>query len=161
MSLKQPPARIIENRKRAAQLLDAVLDERLVPQLAINRWPEAQEQPDPSLSIAYQALWHFEADEDKQQGELFYLDAQLELLQQMARYLAQGQPLPAYMLKQYSNEHQVRFLDDAPPWKDLFRAPVQWWWQWQATWQQAWELARAPLENCFVKLLAMQKPPQI
>ena len=36
------------------------------------------------MAVAYQALWHFEADEDKQRAEVFYMDAQLELMRQMA-----------------------------------------------------------------------------
>jgi hypothetical protein len=96
-------------RQQAAQLLEAVVQERMEPRLAINRWPESLESPDPSLEVAYQALWYFEADEERHRTELFYLDAQLELLRQMAAFLKADQTLPSYMRQAYTAEHQARF----------------------------------------------------
>ena len=81
---------ITQRRQSAARLLEAVLEERMEARVAINSWPEplrqlpVDKQPDPSLEAAYQALWYFEADEERHHTEMFYLDAQLELLRQMA-----------------------------------------------------------------------------
>lgn len=108
-------------RLRAAQLIEAVLDEQVEPRLAINRWPENDDSPDPSLDCAYQALWHFEADEDKQQSELFYMDAQLELLRQIANTLAKGQDLPPHILRMYYQQPPVRFFYNVSPWQDGLR----------------------------------------
>lgn len=109
----EPDNRIL--RQQAAQLIEAVLDERMEARLAILRWPEQGLLPDPSLEIAYQALWHFEADETQQQSELFYLDAQLELLRQIAWFLKDGRDLPAHFLQGYSPAHQPRYFYDVSP----------------------------------------------
>lgn len=91
-----------KNRKAAGDLLEAVFDERVTPRYALNHWPVlADGWQDPSLDAAFQALWHFEADEEKQQTEVYYMDAQLELIKQMAAYLQQGKDLPHYLLKAY------------------------------------------------------------
>jgi len=90
------PTTQAERRAKAAQLLQAVIDETLEPRMAINRWPESHDSQDPSLDCAYLALWHFEADEVQQKTELFYMDAQLELLQQIAHCLTAGQNLPYF-----------------------------------------------------------------
>lgn len=112
---------LTKKRKQAGQLLDALLDECISAQVALNRWPETDEPGDSSLDIAYQALWHFEADEDKQQTELFYMDAQLELLRQIAGFLNRGEALPAYMLRIYAPEHHTRFFYPLSFWEDTLR----------------------------------------
>ncbi len=119
MGLEAENPEIIERRKQAARLLEAVVDEEITAQVALNRWPYQNpesfiDESDPSLDIAYQALWHFEADEAQQKNELFYLDTQLTLLQQMADTLALGQALPAHMLTAYSPEHRARFFFSQP-----------------------------------------------
>lgn len=108
-------------RVQVAQLLDAVIDEQVSAQVAINRWPVPQTVVDPSLECAFWALWHFEADEAQQQTEVYYLDAQLELLRQMARFLAQGQDLPGYMLASYAGHDPVRFYYKQSPWQDYIK----------------------------------------
>jgi hypothetical protein len=134
--------RLIQNRKQAAVLLEAVLDERLEPRLAINRWPETADCPDSSLDVAYQALWYFESDEERQKSELFYMDAQLELLKQIAGFLEQGQALPAYMHQVYSPESRVRFFYGAT-FLDDTRLQLQRGLNWLAEfWRATWSLAR-------------------
>ncbi len=134
------PADPLEKRQRAAQLLEAVLDERIEPRIAINRWPESIEPPDPSLNCAYQALWHFEADEDKQQSEVFYMDAQLELLRQITGFLKKGQDLPAYMLQMYAVQQPVRFFYNRP-WLEDSQALLHLTWRtFLRFWRQTWQL---------------------
>jgi hypothetical protein len=101
---------IAQKRHQAAYLLEQVMDDRMEPRLAINRWPvlEAGEE-DLSLRIAQQALWHFESDEDRHQTEVFYLDAQLDLLKQIAFFLKQNKELPHYLIERYPLEHRPRF----------------------------------------------------
>lgn len=127
-------------RQRAAQLLEAVLDERIEPRIAINRWPENIEQPDPSLNCAYQALWHFEADEEKQQTELFYMDAQLELLRQIANFLKSGQDIPLYIIRMYSPNYQARFYYPRSAWEDSHQLLHRTWHGFIRFWQQTWQL---------------------
>jgi hypothetical protein len=114
-------------RHQVAQLLEAVIDEQLSAQVAINRWPVPQTVVDASLECAFWALWHFEADEIQQQTEVYYLDAQLELLRQMAKFLEQGQDLPNYMLASYAGQEPVRFYYKQSPWDDyLKRIQMRW-----------------------------------
>jgi hypothetical protein len=127
-------------RQRAAQLLKAVLDERIEPRIAINRWPESNERPDPSLNCAYQALWHFESDEDKQKNELFYMDAQLELLRQMVGFLKEGKDLPLYIIRMYSPSQPIRFFYPRSWWEESWRLLCRSWQEFMAYWQQIWHL---------------------
>ncbi|HEY9746057.1 MAG TPA: hypothetical protein V6C99_07555 [Oculatellaceae cyanobacterium] len=104
-------------RKQVAELFEAVLDERITAQVAINRWPVPDTCLDPSLTCAFWVLWHFEADEVQQQSELYYLDAQLELLRQIAFFFNRGQDLPPYILAAYSGQPPVRFYTARTPWQ--------------------------------------------
>jgi hypothetical protein len=120
------PANLLGRRLKAAGLLAAVIDESMEARLAINRWPLKPDEPDASLDCAYLALWHFEADETKQQTIEFYLDAQLELLKQIAAHLKTGRDLPAHILHTYLPTARIRFYYPLSLWRTyqafLFRA---------------------------------------
>lgn len=132
-----------ERRQLAGQLLQQVLDETLTAKQGICRWPllpeGCLEEPDPSLRSAYQALWHFESDEDQQQQEVFYMDLQLELLKQMSQYLRQGNALPHHLAAPYLNTHVPQFYQP----KGLL----------QKVWQEAlgWLYARYLQMNSILK----------
>lgn len=145
-----PQTTLVGYRQAAAALLEAVLEERLEPRLAIVRWPETGDVSDLSLQVAYQALWHFESDEDKQQGELFYMDAQLELLSQMARFLRAGQSLPGYMLGTYSPDTRVQYFYGRDFWHDLGQELVRTWRWFHRLWRSTVRL--------FLESLSKQKP---
>jgi hypothetical protein len=130
----------LDKRQRAAQLIEAVLDERIEPRIAINRWPESTTLPDASMFCAYQALWHFEADEEKHRSEMFYLDAQLELLRQIACFLKQGKDLPPYIIRMYSADHQTRFYYYRSWWEDSIHLLLQAWLRFILFWRQTWQL---------------------
>lgn len=101
-----------QRRQEAAELMEAVLDERITPQQALNQWPSGNWY-DTSLAVAYQMLWHLEADEDQQQTELYYMDAQLALIQETARILFRGADLPPHLSMVYPHTHQVRYYQGA------------------------------------------------
>lgn len=133
------------HRKQAAWLLEAVMDERMEARLAINSWPERVmgsddgiDQYDPSLAAAYQALWYFESDEERQANELFYLDAQLELLRQMAAFLKQGKELPAYMIRHYCPEQALQFYYSRNFWQWLCYQAKHHKTEWLQAWKRAW-----------------------
>lgn len=134
-------------RQRAAQLIEAVLDERVEPRIAINRWPEPTQEIDRSLDCAYQALWHFEADEDKQKTELFYMDAQLELLRQIARHLQAGQDLPPYILALYRGKEQVRFFKAESAVIESFNLLRKCWREIRHIWEQALNICFEPTQQ--------------
>ena len=90
-------------RQKAAELIEAVLDELLTPRQAINRWPSVS-HVDESLDVAYQALLHFESDERQQQEEVFYIDVQLALLAQIVHHFKLDQPLPQHILWEYQRD---------------------------------------------------------
>lgn len=127
-------------RHQAAQLLEDVLDERLVPQLAINRWPEPTNIPDESLDCAFKALWHFEADEQQQKSEVYYIDLQLELLRQMAVFLKKGHDLPAYLLSAYGVQ-PIKFYYQRTPWKDYCIRVQERWARLVLLWQKVWSVS--------------------
>jgi hypothetical protein len=114
-------------RQQAALLLEQVTDEQISPRIALNNWPFHPKWQDPTLEIAYQALWHFEADEEKQKTELFYMDMQLELLRQMGRILAKGQALPDHLVRYYSLEHRARYYGGEFLPKSLWRQCLHYW----------------------------------
>lgn len=123
MGLLTPEILWKTQRQQAGRLIEAVLDEELTARRALNRWPPGLAGcQDASLDSAYQALWHFESDETQQQTQVYYLDAQIELLKQMSRYLSQGKTLPSYLITPYPEEHRVRFYQD----KRVFPAMLQW-----------------------------------
>lgn len=123
-------------RKRAAQLLEAVLDEQIEPRIAINRWPVNPGEPDASLDCAYHALWYFEADETQQQTELFYMDAQLELLRQMVRLLDRDEDFPDHIRLMYAKEQAVRFFQASSPWMEPVRLLMELRRIFQALWRE-------------------------
>jgi hypothetical protein len=127
----------LARRQRAAQLLEAVIEERVEPRIAINRWPEPVIESDPSINCAYQALWHFEADEEKQKRELFYMDAQWELLRQMSRCLKNGEDIPTHILALYPAQKQVRFFQSQSMWADGLKTVRHWWKAIHSIWRQA------------------------
>lgn len=103
-------------RHQAGLLISQVLAEEITSRYALNHWPQATLW-DPTLQAAYQALWHFEADESAQQQEMYYMDAQLALLKNMASYLEQGISFPDYIHRAYSNAHFVKVVEWQPlPW---------------------------------------------
>lgn len=107
----RPSTDLERRRLHAGRLIEGVLNEELSAGYALTRWPmppKKDGEPDLSLQAAYQALWHFEADADRQRSELFYMDAQMELLSQISRYLCHGRPLPAHMLNAYHNSYSCR-----------------------------------------------------
>jgi hypothetical protein len=139
LSLTQPQSRL-ERRKKAAALLEAVLDETIEARIAINRWPESLNSPDPSLDCAYLALWHFEADETQQKTEVFYMDAQLELLRQIVNHLEAGRELPPHILRIYIPTRPVRFYYPGSVWAATQRYVLVLWRKSQHTFSLAWAL---------------------
>ena len=95
-----------QRRDAAAKLLYGVVYETLTPRRAINQWPVVLpgEAEDRSLSIAYQALWHFESGEERRATEPLYSDLQLELLTVMAEHLEHNRDFPSVLQVYYQNQ---------------------------------------------------------
>ncbi len=127
-------------RREAAALLDAVWQERMEARQAINQWPTLPqgEEPDASLSAALQAVWFFEADEDRHRTELFYLDAQIALIRQMAVHLADGRDLPPYLLQAYKASGPTRFYQQKSPWRAYWEKLIDRGVSFRSVWRQTW-----------------------
>lgn len=136
---------MVQNRVYAGELLDAVIDERIEPRVALNRWPDVIMGKDQALDIAYQSLWHFESDEDLQQSEMFYMDAQLELLKQISIRLKQGSELPNYFSNQYDKALLTDFYRPKSLITDLKRVLLDLGNYYAESLRQSWRLAMQAL----------------
>lgn len=123
----RPDEPVAERRRRAAVLMDAVLDDTISVDEALLHWPERHAQhPDTTLGIAYQALWHWEADTERRQLEEGYADAQYARLVAMAQTLARGeawQEQDAYWLA--SANQSPRFWHERRNWLEPLHKPLQ------------------------------------
>lgn len=119
MSPFQENSKVVAYRQQTAQLLNGVLAEALTPQQAVNHWPCPQ-GVDASIDLAMQALLHFESDEDEQQTELYYLDAQLQWLGDIANVLSVGESLSPAMLQGLTPDLSTGYYDpDRAKWGPL------------------------------------------
>ena len=107
-------------RQIAARLILDLLDDVLNAREVINRWP-VPHATDPSLDTAFQAICHFEADETQQQRVSYYVDVQLDMLNQMQACLARDDDLPAWMLHGYGPDHRTGYYGES----HVFWAPIQ------------------------------------
>lgn len=89
-------------RQKVAGVLNQVLLQQITPRQGLNTWPAMSGQ-DESVDAAYMALMYFEGDEDRQKEELFYADAQLAHLAEIADTLAKGEALEEIVVSQYLN----------------------------------------------------------
>ena len=87
-------------RKQVAAILQAVLDEEVTSQDALNMWP-CYCNEDASVQAAYTLLWYWEADDDRRFEEALYSDVQIKQMQEVVSVLSQGLPLPPYLLMGY------------------------------------------------------------
>ena len=141
-------------RRIAGDLLDHMLNDNLTPQQVLQRWPVSYHvsdlKRDPSLYAAFQAVWYFEADEDRRYQEMFYGDLQWALLEQMIGYLKKSDPLPQNILSVYTPvepkfyQAQQLFWQPLRVWKDnleqFLGTIYQGFFRFRNTWRDAWRL---------------------
>lgn len=80
--------KLINARKKAGQILQQVLDGKISPEKARNKWPKYG--GDTSLDIAYHTLYHFEDDEDIRQKDPKYAEWQIDQIRKMITSLKTG-----------------------------------------------------------------------
>ncbi len=115
------PERAIAYRKQAAALIDAVLNDEILPRTALNCWPTWGNE-DLSVRCAYTMLWYFEADEDRHKVEPFYADLQIKTLQEANACLREGLAIPSTLMKDYQKVSAPPEYEDSWVW----RAPLWW-----------------------------------
>jgi len=82
---------LVEVRKSAANILKKMLDRKLIPKEAKDKWPSYKK--DKILDIAFHALDHFEADEDIRLKDKKYAKWQTEQIQKIILCLETGEPI--------------------------------------------------------------------
>jgi hypothetical protein len=90
---------IIRARKFVGKLLRAALIGRLTPSDAASRFPKDVE--DKSITAAFHALMHFEADEDLRKQDLLYAQEQDEYIETISDMLMAGKPMPQNIVDEY------------------------------------------------------------
>ena len=98
---------IIGRRKRASDLIFAVLTEKINVLSALKNFPESG--GDKSLEAAWHALMHYEADEDIRRRDNEYAKVQEDCLESIAFSLAKGRDLPVNIISAYTS-----FYKDTP-----------------------------------------------
>ena len=88
----------INDRKFVSRLIYAVLTERKNVREAIKLFPETKDE---SITCAYHALVHYEADEDIRYKDIEYRDTQDEYLEFLAQTLAEGKNIPQNIIDEY------------------------------------------------------------
>jgi len=101
---------IIGRRKRASELIFAVLTEKINVLSALKKFPPAD--GDKSIEAAWHALMHYEADEDIRKKDIDYAQVQDDCLESIAFSLQKGKDLPANIISAYTS-----FYKDTPAMK--------------------------------------------
>lgn len=92
---------VFGRRKRASDLIFAVLTEKISVLVAIRSFPPVEN--DKSLEAAWHALMHYEADEDIRKIDREYTKMQDDFLEYLAFELAKGKDLPVNIIADYTN----------------------------------------------------------
>src|SRR5574344_2771736 len=93
-----------EERKLVSRLIYLVLTGDLHVKDAIIRYPK--DTNDRTLTAAYHALVHYEADEEMRRTDIAYRDEQDEYLEFIAQLLQKGEELPKNIIKSYDKYYK-------------------------------------------------------
>src|SRR5574344_2640639 len=94
----------LEYRKQVSRLIYLVLTGDLHVREALLKFPK--DVNDTSLTAAYHALVHYEADEEQRRLDISYRDEQDEYLEFIAQLLQNGQELPKNIIKIYDKYYK-------------------------------------------------------
>jgi len=83
-----------EIKQSAGRLIQKVLDRALSARDCLAQWPSGGDLGDETLDCAFEALNHYESDEDIRQRDPAYAQRQREELQLLVDCLLNDQPLP-------------------------------------------------------------------
>lgn len=100
-------------------MIIAVLTDRIIVREAIKKFPNNVK--DSSIKCAYHALIHREADEDLRHRDLMYRDEQDSYLEQVARTLQQGNPLPKNIIKNYNQYYREIEINHSVTFKNIIK----------------------------------------
>ena len=98
----------IKDRKAVSELIFDVLTQKISVLDALKQYPK--NLSDPTLNAAFHALVHLEADEDLRKNDSLYKDEQDVYLEDIARILAKGDPLPCNVIEEYSKYYKESLI---------------------------------------------------
>ncbi len=98
----------IKDRKAVSELIFDVLTQKISVLDALKQYPK--NLSDPTLNAAFHALVHLEADEDLRKNDSLYKDEQDMYLEDIARILAKGDPLPCNVIEEYSKYYKESLI---------------------------------------------------
>ncbi len=90
--------------KMVSKLIIDVISSKISVQEALASFPK--DNSDVNLKCAFDALMHYEADEDIRKKYADYSELQDEYLEYISSVLAQGQTIPSNIVSRYYNYHQ-------------------------------------------------------
>lgn len=97
--------KIIESRRKAAQLIRRCLYEGYLVREALKNWPDYYE--DQTLLCARHALVHFEVDKEVYRNDKEYFEQQVEWMQQLVNILSTGEAIPANIIESYEEYYEL------------------------------------------------------
>ena len=98
----------IKDRKAVSELIFDVLTQKISVLDALKQYPK--NLSDHTLNAAFHALVHLEADEDLRKNDSLYKDEQDMYLEDIARILAKGDPLPCNVIEEYSKYYKESLI---------------------------------------------------
>ncbi len=114
---------VIENRKLVAFLIFQVLVGKMSVREATVKFPD--DRSDKSISSAFHALIHFEADEDLRASDPLYREEQDDYLEFIANTLNRGDDLPDNVINNYDKYYKEAEIPHSKNtkgfWKSFFR----------------------------------------
>lgn len=111
---------IITARKLTGILLYDIISRNITPFEAIQKFPK--DIDDTSIKIAWNAIIHFDSDEDIREKDNLYAQEQMNYLEELGKILLQGEPLPKNILEEYENIYEETILPKRPTIKEYLKS---------------------------------------
>ena len=108
-----------KQRKFVSKLYLAVLTHKLSVRTALTKFP--QDCEDPTITAAWYALCHFEADEEMRIKDTMYAQEQDEYIEFIANTLRNGESLPENIINSYAPYHSQALTANSNKLKGLWQ----------------------------------------
>ena len=119
--MNEPKVNLQEIEKQAGILIIQVLDNQILIDECLKRWPSPDWLRDEALDTALHALYHFQSDTDIRAKDEHYDLMQREELLEIAKKLMENRPLKQEQIAFY----QPRFLNPLRWFKNWLRTRIQ------------------------------------
>jgi hypothetical protein len=100
----------MQEYKLVSDLIMKVLSSELTVSEALSKFPSGRK--DINLKCAFDALMHYEADEDLRKNTPQYAQVQDEYLEQIAQILNNGDDMPQNIINMYLKYHKDNLVSD-------------------------------------------------